>query len=97
MWCRFRRERPRPSSRVRADVDAGDKLDEEEEPDRAAAVRTRVLGLVVCRGTHILAVCPQHGMAPIANPFDDPVDTADDAVADADAGNGTSAPADTDS
>ncbi|XP_065183850.1 U6 snRNA-associated Sm-like protein LSm7 [Sycon ciliatum] len=30
---------------------------------------TRTLGLVVCRGTAIVLVCPADGMEPIANPF----------------------------
>lgn len=30
---------------------------------------TRSLGLVVCRGTSVVLICPQDGMEPIANPF----------------------------
>ena len=30
---------------------------------------TRHLGLVVCRGTTIIAICPVDGMESIANPF----------------------------
>ena len=30
---------------------------------------TRPLGLVVCRGTAIVLVCPADGMEPISNPF----------------------------
>jgi len=30
---------------------------------------TRQLGLVVCRGTAVVLVCPQDGMEAIANPF----------------------------
>lgn len=30
---------------------------------------TRQLGLVVCRGTTIIAICPIDGMESIANPF----------------------------
>lgn len=30
---------------------------------------TRKLGLVVCRGLAVTAVCPQDGHEPIANPF----------------------------
>lgn len=30
---------------------------------------TRVLGLIVCRGTAVTLVCPCQGMAEIANPF----------------------------
>ena len=30
---------------------------------------TRSLGLVVCRGTNIILICPQDGMEQIANPF----------------------------
>lgn len=30
---------------------------------------TRVLGLIVCRGTAVTLVCPCDGMAQIANPF----------------------------
>lgn len=29
----------------------------------------RSLGLVVCRGTSVVLICPQDGMEPIANPF----------------------------
>lgn len=30
---------------------------------------TRHLGLVVCRGTSVILVCPMDGMETIANPF----------------------------
>lgn len=30
---------------------------------------TRGLGLVVCRGTSVVLICPQDGMESIANPF----------------------------
>lgn len=30
---------------------------------------TRTLGLVVCRGTSIVLICPVDGMEAIANPF----------------------------
>ncbi|XP_071941278.1 U6 snRNA-associated Sm-like protein LSm7 [Antedon mediterranea] len=30
---------------------------------------TRILGLVVCRGTSVVLICPAEGMEPIANPF----------------------------
>ncbi|XP_033116744.1 U6 snRNA-associated Sm-like protein LSm7 isoform X1 [Anneissia japonica] len=30
---------------------------------------TRLLGLVVCRGTSVVLICPAEGMEPIANPF----------------------------
>jgi hypothetical protein len=30
---------------------------------------TRSLGLVVCRGTSVVLICPQDGMESIANPF----------------------------
>lgn len=29
----------------------------------------RHLGLVVCRGTTVVLICPQDGLEPIANPF----------------------------
>jgi len=29
----------------------------------------RQLGLVVCRGTSVVLICPHDGMEPIANPF----------------------------
>ncbi|XP_077993749.1 U6 snRNA-associated Sm-like protein LSm7 [Glandiceps talaboti] len=30
---------------------------------------TRLLGLVVCRGTSVVLICPSDSMEPIANPF----------------------------
>lgn len=30
---------------------------------------TRPLGLVICRGTAVVMLCPQDGMEPIQNPF----------------------------
>merc|ERR1712226_92205 len=30
---------------------------------------TRALGLVVCRGTSVVLICPAHGMEQIQNPF----------------------------
>ena len=33
--------------------------------------QTRKLGLVVCRGTQIILICPIDGMEEIANPFEE--------------------------
>ena len=46
-------------TRVVADPDDAYKLTED----------TRQLGLVVCRGTSVVLICPADGMEPIANPF----------------------------
>ena len=32
---------------------------------------TRALGLVVCRGTTVMLICPDEGFEEIANPFQD--------------------------
>ena len=34
--------------------------------------KTRQLGMVVCRGTNIVTICPQDGIEQIANPFIQP-------------------------
>ena len=41
------------------------------DPDDAYKLTedTRPLGLVVCRGTSVVLICPADGMEPIANPF----------------------------
>lgn len=41
------------------------------DPDEAykLADDTRTLGLVVCRGTSVVLICPQDGMEAIQNPF----------------------------
>ncbi len=31
--------------------------------------KKRTLGLVVCRGTTVMLICPEDGMEEIANPF----------------------------
>lgn len=36
---------------------------------------TRQLGLVVCRGTSVVLICPQDGMEAIPNPFVQQQDT----------------------
>lgn len=43
-------------------------LRDTEEPYKVAE-DTRNLGLVVCRGTSVVLICPQDGMESIANPF----------------------------
>ena len=43
------------------------------DPDDLSRVteKTRVLGLVVCRGTQVALISPSEGMEEIANPFVD--------------------------
>lgn len=43
-------------------------LKESEETVKTGQ-KTRQLGLVVCRGTNIVTICPQDGIEQIANPF----------------------------
>ncbi|KAL5281245.1 LSM7 family protein [Megaselia abdita] len=43
-------------------------LRDQEEPFKLAE-DTRSLGLVVCRGTSVVLICPQDGMEAIPNPF----------------------------
>lgn len=43
-------------------------LRDQEEPFKLAE-ETRSLGLVVCRGTSVVLICPQDGMEAIPNPF----------------------------
>lgn len=43
-------------------------LRDPDEPYKLAE-DTRNLGLVVCRGTSVVLICPQDGMECIANPF----------------------------
>lgn len=43
-------------------------LRDPDEPYKLAE-ETRTLGLVVCRGTSVVLVCPQDGMEAIQNPF----------------------------
>ena len=43
-------------------------LRDADEPFKAAE-DTRNLGLVVCRGTSVVLICPQEGMESIQNPF----------------------------
>ena len=39
-----------------------------QDPSRITD-RTRTLGLVVCRSTAIILICPEDGLEEIANPF----------------------------
>lgn len=43
-------------------------LRDPDEPCKLAE-ETRTLGLVVCRGSLVVLICPQDGMEAIANPF----------------------------
>lgn len=43
-------------------------LRDPDEPYKLAE-ETRALGLVVCRGTSVVLICPQDGMEAIQNPF----------------------------
>ena len=54
----------------------------------AAPATTRYLGLVVCRGPHVLVVGPDEGLREIANPFGDEGDGEAEAEAEGDAAGG---------
>ncbi|EDW04013.1 U6 snRNA-associated Sm-like protein LSm7 [Drosophila grimshawi] len=44
-------------------------LRDSDEPYKLTEDSTRSLGLVVCRGTALVLICPQDGVESIANPF----------------------------